>query len=308
MEYVFTVQLCMHKTRESAERYAAGVRAKGFDPYIVRYEAPGGKILYRVRMGSFPERTQAEELVRAYELQGGHDYLIVRTEQEMPSAPEPVPVVSVAADHQARAGPEHETQPEPTPEDMPEQKPAATEQNPDIPEPVVQAVNPVGWPETVTRVYAYAGQDNELNLTNAYAGIPRDMVGRIQYVSVFPVRFLAVADDARSFVLEVEGARRRLRPAGIRLPEHAREYAASGITQLLEAEPLRLRHGPDEGGSVLIGSLYYRTGGDVQIELIKRGLALIDEAHVPAGRLNEFEAALRRARDLKAGIWAAEDN
>jgi cell division septation protein DedD/endonuclease YncB( thermonuclease family) len=308
-EYVFTVQLCVRETRESAERYAARVRAQGFEPYIMRYDAPNGKILYRVRMGDFRERAQAEELVRTYTLQGGSDYLIVRTEQERSSALMAPPVVPVAADQQTPAKSEPEALPELMPQaDRPEQKPAPTGKNPAIQGPDVPAASPADWPETVSRVYAYAGPDNELNLTNASAGIPRDMVGRIQYVSLFPVRFVTVSDDARFFVLEVEGAQRRFRPAGIRLPAQARDYVVSAIQQMLSDEPLRLRHSPVDGADVLIGSLYYRSGADVQVALIKRGFALVDDESVPVGRLNEFHAALKRARELQVGIWAVEEN
>jgi len=305
---VFTVQVCVRETRESAEKYAEQVRAKGFEPYITRYEASNGKVLYRVRMGSFQDRSRAEELARAYEQQGGRDYLVVRTEQEMPLSDGPVPDAPPAIAEELPAVPEPEIVPEPAPEiDGPAQAPAVTAQAPDMPAPDALPVKPEGWPETVVKVYAYRGTDNELNLTNAYANIPKQLQGRIQYVSIFPVMLLEVPETGSAFVMEVEGVRRMVRLEGIILPAESRAQAAAGIRELLSAEPMRLKYAPaGERSDLLTGSLYYRAGADVQIELIKRGLALVDESSVPAGRYDAFQEARKRARDLKAGTRAAD--
>gem|GEM_PF-1106548 len=305
---VFTVQVCVRETRESAEKYAEQVRAKGFDPYIVRYEASNGKVLYRVRMGSYQERARAEELASAYEQQGGRDYLVVRTVQEMPLSDGPVPAEPPAIALEPPAVPEPVIAPEIAPEiDGAVQEPAVTEQTPDMPAPVAPPEKPADWPATVVKVYAYTGPDNELNLTNAYAKIPKQLLGRIQYVSIFPVMFMEVPETGNAFVMEVEGVRRMVRLEGIRLPAEQRAQAVDGIRELLSAEPLRLKYAPaGERSDLLTGSLYYRAGADVQIELIKRGLATVDESSVPAGRYDAFQAASERARDLNAGVPAGD--
>jgi cell division septation protein DedD len=79
--YFFTVQVCVRETLNAAESYAGRVRSKGFEPYIATYETSEGKKLYRVRMGKFQERAQADELARTYAEKGGSDFLVVRTEE-----------------------------------------------------------------------------------------------------------------------------------------------------------------------------------------------------------------------------------
>ena len=77
----------------------------------------------------------------------------------------------------------------------------------------------------------------------------------------------------------------------------------------MSAEPLRLKYSPgDDRKDLLTGTLYYRSGTDLQIELLKRGLALVDEETVPADRQKALAAAQQRAQSLKAGIWTAYDS
>ncbi len=304
--YIFTVQLCVRETRESAEKYAGQVRARGFEPYIARYEAPNGKILYRVRMGGFEERGPADELARAYEQKGGRDYLVVRTEREMPLQEAPAAAGPPVDVPEPPAAPGPAMQPELAPEpDGPAQEQAVAEQDPEVPASDAAAAKPEGWPDTAVKMYAYPGPDNELNLTNAGGAIPKQFQNRIQYVSIFPVMLLDVPEHGDVFVVEVEGRRCTVQPAGIRLPAEGRAQAAAGIMALLSKEPLRVKYSPaDVRGDMLAGSLYYRSGADVQIELIRQGLALVDENRVPDDRREAFQEALNRARDLKAGMWA----
>ena len=128
--------------------------------------------------------------------------------------------------------------------------------------------------EQVTKIYAYTGDGNELNLTNAYAKIPKELLERIQYVSIFPVMLLTIPGKGNALIMEVEGAQRRVVLSGLRLPEENRAVVSSGIQEMLSAEPLRLKYSPDDDRKdILIGTLYYRSGVDLQIELLKRGLS-----------------------------------
>ena len=168
--------------------------------------------------------------------------------------------------------------------------------------------SPAGQSAKVTKIFAYTGSGNELNLTNAYANIPRELLARIQYVSIFPVTLLAVPETGSALVMEVEGVQRLVRLSGIRLPEENRDVVSAGIREVLSAEPLRLKYSPgDDRKDLLIATLYYRSGTDLQIELLKRGLALVDEGNVPADRQKALAVALQRAQSLKAGIWTGYD-
>ena len=108
----------------------------------------------------------------------------------------------------------------------------------------------------VTKIFAYTGSGNELNLTNAYAKIPRELLARIQYVSIFPVTLVAVPETGSTFVIEVEGVQRLVRLSGIRLPEDNRDVVSAGIKEVLSAEPLRLKYSPgDDRKDLLIGNV-----------------------------------------------------
>jgi cell division septation protein DedD len=305
----FTVQVCVRETTRAAESYADRVRAKGFDPYITTYKTSKGKTLYRVRMGKFKERSRADERARAYKNQGGRDCLVVRTEQavvsqsgtesvpETPvSRPDRVPFVADAMPHAAQ----------------PDAGAGGIALDDKIAGAAQAGSADVRLPDRqdsrnteITKVFAYTGSGNELNLTNAYAKIPKELLEHIQYVSIFPVMLVAVPETGSALVMEVEGVQRLLALSGIRLPEDNRAVVSAGIQDVLSAESLRLKYSPaDDRKELLTGTLYYRSGVDLQIELLKRGLAHVNEKNVPGDRQKVLHAAQQRAQGLKAGIWA----
>jgi cell division septation protein DedD len=55
----FTLQLSAYQDRTEAERFAAGLRDKGYAPFIVEANLPNKGLWYRVRMGRFPTREAA---------------------------------------------------------------------------------------------------------------------------------------------------------------------------------------------------------------------------------------------------------
>jgi len=55
----WTVQLAAYQDRTEADRFAAGLRDKGYAPYIVEVAIPSKGTWYRVRMGRFPNRDAA---------------------------------------------------------------------------------------------------------------------------------------------------------------------------------------------------------------------------------------------------------
>ncbi len=314
----FTVQVCVRETTRAAESYADRVRAKGFDPYITMYKTSKGKILYRVRMGKFKERSRADELARAYKNQGGRDFLVVRTEQAVvsQSGPEPVPETPVSGPGRVPLVAEslpHVTEPDTEAGAVQKGRPAGGIALADKVDGAAQAGSadvrlpdrPAFRSTEVTKIFAYTGSGNELNLTNAYAEIPKELLEHIQYVSIFPVMLVAVPETGSALVMEVEGVQRLLALTGIRLPEENRAVVSAGIQDVLSAEPLRLKYSPaDDRKDLLTGTLYYRSGVDLQIEFLKRGLAHVDDQNVPGDRQKVLHAAQQRARGLKAGIWA----
>ena len=62
----FTLQLSATQTREEADRFASGLKAKGYAPYIVSAQVPGKGTWYRVRLGSFPNRDAASRYLQDF--------------------------------------------------------------------------------------------------------------------------------------------------------------------------------------------------------------------------------------------------
>ncbi|MFT3708083.1 MAG: SPOR domain-containing protein [Archangium sp.] len=55
----WTMQLSAYQDRGEADRFAAGLRDKGYAPFIVEANIPGKGTWYRVRMGRFPTKDAA---------------------------------------------------------------------------------------------------------------------------------------------------------------------------------------------------------------------------------------------------------
>jgi len=267
------------------------------------------------------------ELARDYEQKGGRDFLVVRTERNSvsPNGPESAaqpPVLKALVPDMAEQALSQERKPVQEIAIV-ESESAADKAAPQarfaegsVPAGTAKGADPVagssseisaGQGVAVTKIYAYTGSGNELNLTNAHAKIPKELLARIQYVSIFPVMLVAVPEKGSALVMEVEGVRRRLALSGLRLPEENRIVVSAGIQEVLSAEPLRLKYRPgDDHKDILTGTLYYRSGADLQIELLKRGFALVDEGNLPVALQASLRAAQQRAQGLKVGIWATQ--
>lgn len=55
----WTLQLAAYQDRAEADRYLAGLRDRGYAPYIVEAQVPGKGLWFRVRMGRFASREAA---------------------------------------------------------------------------------------------------------------------------------------------------------------------------------------------------------------------------------------------------------
>lgn len=55
----FTLQLSAYQDRAEADRFAGGLRDKGYAPYIIEANVPNKGVWYRVRMGRFPSKEAA---------------------------------------------------------------------------------------------------------------------------------------------------------------------------------------------------------------------------------------------------------
>lgn len=62
----WTVQLAAYQERADADRFAAGLRDKGYAPYIQEAAVPSRGLWYRVRMGRFPTRDAASRYLEDF--------------------------------------------------------------------------------------------------------------------------------------------------------------------------------------------------------------------------------------------------
>lgn len=56
----WTLQLSAYQDRAEADRFAGGLRDRGFAPFVVEAQVPGKGTWFRVRMGRFPTREAAQ--------------------------------------------------------------------------------------------------------------------------------------------------------------------------------------------------------------------------------------------------------
>ncbi len=62
----WTMQLSAYPDRAQADSFAAGLRDKGYAPYVVEAEIPGKGTWYRVRMGRFPTKDAASRYMEDF--------------------------------------------------------------------------------------------------------------------------------------------------------------------------------------------------------------------------------------------------
>lgn len=77
----FTLQLSASQVREDADRFAAKVREKGYQVYVIQSEVPGRGRWYRVRLGKFPTREAAARYLRDFQRETHLSAFLTRTDE-----------------------------------------------------------------------------------------------------------------------------------------------------------------------------------------------------------------------------------
>ena len=72
----WTLQLSAYQDRAEADRFAAGLRDKGYAPYIVSANVPGRGMWYRVRMGRFATRDAASRYLSDFKRETSLDAIV----------------------------------------------------------------------------------------------------------------------------------------------------------------------------------------------------------------------------------------
>jgi cell division septation protein DedD len=61
---LWTVQVSSFRSRSLADELRGRLAARGFDAYVVSISAEEGRVRHRVRVGSFPSRSEAERVLQ----------------------------------------------------------------------------------------------------------------------------------------------------------------------------------------------------------------------------------------------------
>lgn len=75
---LYTVQIISYDSRESAEAFAAGLRARGHRAFVMEAEVDGRGTMYRVRVGPFETQREAQAYRREFERKERMSTLLVR--------------------------------------------------------------------------------------------------------------------------------------------------------------------------------------------------------------------------------------
>lgn len=277
----YTIQVSTETDRAAAVKRARTLAGRGHNSYVIVMDAGFARELYKVRMGCYGDEAAARRVAREYEKQGHPSCLVVRSR------------IAVQGLRAAGAGPH------PAPVQAAPAPPAAAS-------PAGADAGVQEWPATVSRIYAYRWPENELNLTNDFANIPDHLQGKIEYISIYPVRYLGPGGRIGEFLFELEQKKRTVTFPGLQLSNaRTHELAVAYLREHVRGVPVRIKYPPTSvaGQEVLQGRLYTREGDCINVDMVRAGVGRVDAASVPAGQQDEFGQAEREAQLAGVGIW-----
>ncbi len=165
----------------------------------------------------------------------------------------------------------------------------------------------IAWPSGVSKIFAYRGDDGELNLTNNFQSIPEHSRNRIEYISIFPVKFLRT--KAATLTCDVIGNQKQIKLRGIKcsskkFPDIAIKYLEENIKDV----PVRLKYNPGQitKKGIISGRFYLKNGTYINLEMVQKGIAASEMTDLSPDQQAEFKEAELNAKEKKAGIWAVD--
>lgn len=314
----YCIQVMVLSSKESAETYTAELRRKGYDASIVPMQTVNRGMMYRVRIGRFDNETAARRFGLLFTEREKTPHVVVKLQDApaMPRSAPPEPKTPPPRDNETLEDIPDET-------DLPEETiapPQAADNATKHLEPQPRAeTQPRGQksapPDTldagsqsVIKIFAYRQSDGTLRLTNNYFSIPDNARSALEYISVFPVRFLSCAASGSHILCSVDGAEKPVKLAGVALrPGTSASLVADYFNRQIKKAPLRLRYSPWEltADGMIIGRLYLREGTFINPELLKNGIGAYCSETAPQDQKAAFQQAEAQARRDKKGIWTA---
>ncbi len=315
----YTVQIGTLMDRPAAERLTAALTAQGFPAYLFTEKKNDTVSLYRVRIGKYETEAAAKNIGRHAQAREKLPCSIVRTlatetlssaEQQYPAPRDDgiledtledtqLPAPSGTAPQAAQPEPQPQLQ---TPQDLQDIPPAAESRT--------AAETPPEKSDAVIKIFVFRQANGTLSLTNNYQTIPEDLRKNIEYISLYPVRFVSLDAAGTHLLFDIDGTAKPVVLAGITMPaRHFSSRITDYFTKQLNKQALRLRYNPSvtTADGTVIGRLYLREGTYVNPDLVRKGAATVCTETLPADQHVLFKKAEELARREQKGIWATPD-
>jgi hypothetical protein len=329
--FTFQVESIAHQ--DPAYVLEENLMAKGYPAYVEEVSDNAGKITYRVRIGKYQTREDAEKAARTFYEKEKKSYWITATQLDPAessttsiSAPTGERIAEPAQKELSSASSERKEQREfPAVEKPSAQEKslqlknsplaaAAEQKTPDaaVAAPAPSAAQPnSGWPPFVTRIYTYYDPQGYLRITNSAEKIPGESQQKIESISIFPVKYLSFNQKKKVLVLDIAGKQQEMQLSGVDLDASAAsKNAAAYFEKALKDVPLRLKYAPVNDGDAkkktTQGTVFFKQGASLNIELVRQGIAPCDADSAPPSQKQAFIDAESVARSAKSGIWAAQ--
>ncbi len=329
----FTFQVDAIANKDRAYVLEEKLMDKGYPAYVEEVSDNTGKTTYQVRVGKYQTREDAEKAARTFYEKEKRSYWITATPLD-PAESSTTVITAPTGEHLAKpsqnefssaARSEKKELQESTAAEKPSEQekspqlkslplPAAAEQKaPDasvaVPAPA-SAQQPSSWPPVVTRIYRYYDPQGYLRITNSVEKILGESQQKIESVSIFPVRYLSFNQKKKVLVIDIAGKQEEMQLSGIDLDASAAvKRAAAYFEKALKDVPLRLKYTPVNDGDTkkktIRGTLFFKQGASVNIELVRTGIAPSEADSVPPSQKQAYLEAEAAARSAKAGIWSA---
>lgn len=264
----YTVQLLSTIDQKYARHFIKQLKLQGIDAYLKTVSDADGKKNYRVRTGRFATPAAAKSFVES----------TVRSRGIMGRV--------VAAD----------TEPQ-----------TVLEKASPVPVPDTPKTDPEDCSGRISRIFKYLDQKGTLQVTNSPETLSEANPRQIVEVSVFPVCFSSF--NLGKMVFRVETADRiyrvRLKDAEAVLKGVSRKDINAFWDRLKQA-PLRLKYRPVAGEFDLPvdGTIYFRSGQSIGLEMVRQGLARPNLKGLPEFMRGAYRAAQQEAKKRRAGTWS----
>jgi hypothetical protein len=291
----FTIQVMSSSGKDTANVFLEELKKKGYEAYIHEVTDKGDKKSYKVRIGKFKTREEAMEHAASLEKEK-IDYWVTSLES-----------MTVTDAEQKKV-----TEEQDSPSDITQNKDdkvssvdTASIDKKSRPEESIKADE--DWPGSISKIYKYYDTNGTLHVTNSYKRIPKEFLERIKEIVIFPVRFISFKDKEMVLRVEIEGEEKKVKLDDIKeASKPLPDKAVNDFADLLKKYPLRLKYDLGRVGAdgTIHGSLYFRTGTSVGLEMVRRGIALCNLEELLIFKRKVFLEAEGHARREKKGVWA----